>query len=125
VYKIKVGRRLRDLYTRVRCGTRRQWQRATRALGFTGKVETAYVERANLTLRELIAPLARRTWSIARSAETLWEAIHWGICIYHFERPHHQLRVSRGDRLTPAMEARLADHIWGTEEVLRYRIRWA
>jgi hypothetical protein len=87
LYKIKAGRRLKDLYSRIRCGTRKQWQARTLALGFTGKVQTAFVERANLTLRELIAPLARRTGSLARSHESLQAAIQWGACCYHFTRP--------------------------------------
>jgi len=125
LYKIKVGRKLKDLYSRIRCGTRKQWQTRTMALGFSGQVQTAFVERANLTLRELIAPLARRTWSIARSQDSLLDAIQWGLCSYHFIRPHAGLRVSTARPRTPAMAARLTDHIWTTQEVLRYKIRYA
>jgi len=32
---------------------------------------TAYVERVNLTLREHIAPLSRRTWSLAQDEHSL------------------------------------------------------
>jgi len=125
LYKIKVGRKLKDLYSRIRCGTRKQWRERALALGFSGQVQTAFVERANLTLRELIAPLARRTWSIARSHESLLATIHWGLCAYHFIRPHHSLRLSPAHARSPAMAARLTDHIWSTEEVLRYKIRFA
>jgi hypothetical protein len=92
LYKVKVGRKLNS---RIRCGTRKQWQDRLTSLGFSGKVQTAYVERANLTLRELIAPLARRTWSITRSHTSLMLAIQWGLCYYHFIRPHTSLRLSR------------------------------
>ena len=125
LYKIKAGRKLKELYTRIRCGTRKQWQERATALGFSAKVQTAFVERANLTMRELIAPLARRTWSIARSHTTLDATIHWGLCTYHFIRPHHSLRLSRARERTPAMAARLTEHIWTTQEVLRYKIRYA
>jgi hypothetical protein len=125
LYKIKVGRKLEDLYSRIRCGTRKRWRERTMALGFSGQVQTAFVERANLTLRELIAPLARRTWSIARSHESLLAWIQWGLCNYHFIRPHHSLCLSRAYARTPAMAARLTDHIWSTQEVLRYKIRFA
>jgi IS1 family transposase len=125
LYKIKVGRKLKDLYSRIRCGTRKLWRERTTALGFSGQVQTAFVERANLTLRELIAPLARRTWSIAQSQESLLATLHWGLCCYHFIRPHHSLRLSRAHPRTPAMAARLTDHIWSVEEVLRYKIRFA
>ena len=125
LYKVKVGRKLQDLYTRIRCGTRAEWQRRVTALGFSGKIQTAYVERANLTLRELVAPLARRTWSITRSHESLMLAIQWGLCYYHFIRPHQSLQLSRARQRTPTMAARLTDHIWSTEEVLRTKIRYA
>jgi hypothetical protein len=113
------------LYTRIRCGTRKRWRERTIALGFSGQVQTAFVERANLTLHELIAPLARRMWSLARSQESLLTALHWGLCCYHFIRPHRSLRLSPVHAQTPAMAARLTDHIWSTEEVLHLRIRFA
>jgi transposase-like protein/IS1 family transposase len=125
LYKVKVGRKLKDLYSRIRCGTRKLWRQRTTALGFSGQVQTAFVERANLTRRELIAPLARRTWSIARSHGSLLASIHWGLCFYHFIRPHSSLRLSPAYARTPAMAARLTDHIWSTQEVFRYRIRFA
>ena len=53
LYKIKVRRKLKDLYSRIRCGTRKLWRERTVALGFSGQVQTAFIERANLTLREL------------------------------------------------------------------------
>jgi IS1 family transposase len=125
LYKVKAGRRLKNLYSRIRCGSRKQWQAHTQALGFSGKVQTAFVERANLTLRELIAPLARRMWSLARSRESLRVAIQWGVCCYHFTRPHHSLRVSRAhDHNTPAMAAQVTDHRWTTEEILRHHVRY-
>lgn len=66
LHKVRCGRKLKALYTCIRCGTRRQWQRALLALDFSGKVQTAFIERLNLTLRELMAPLSRRTWSSER-----------------------------------------------------------
>jgi IS1 family transposase/transposase-like protein len=125
LYKVKVGRKLKELYSRIRCGTRKHWRQRTTAPGFSGQVQTAFVDRANLTLRELIAPLAHRTWSISRSHESLLASIYWGLCSYHFIRPHHSLRLSPACGRTPAMAARLTDHVWSSEEVLRYRIRFA
>ncbi len=39
---------------------------------------TAFVERVNLTLREHVPPLSRRTWSLARDEHTLQLYIEWG-----------------------------------------------
>jgi len=54
---------------------------------------TAYVERVNLTLREHIAPLSRRTWSLARDQHTLCRHIEWCRAYYHFCRYHQSLRL--------------------------------
>jgi IS1 family transposase len=131
LHKVRCGRRLKTLYTRIRCGSRRRWQRTLTALGFSGKVQTAFIERLNLTLRELAAPLSRRTWSLARSKSSLTWHLHWVLAYYHFVRPHQSLRVNdRRDRLrTPAkvalwgaMAAKLTQHRWTVCEVIRYPV---
>ena len=78
---------------------------------------TAYVERVNLTLREHIAPLSRRTWSLARNEASLRAYLEWGRAYYHFCRPHHSLRAStavpgRYRARTPAMAAGLTHRRW-------------
>jgi len=54
---------------------------------------TAYVERVNLTLREHILPLARRTWSLARTERALRLHLEWSRVYYHFCRYHEALRL--------------------------------
>lgn len=109
LHKLKVGYKLTDLKSFIRLGTRLLYRQTLQALGFTGKVETAYVERQNLTLRELIAPLSRRTWSLANNEYTLGLHIGWGRVYYHFARHHHSLRLpdalGRYRQRTPAMAA--------------------
>jgi len=111
LHKIKTGYKLTDLRSFIRLGSRLTYRETLTALGFTGKVETAYVERINLTLRHLIAPLSRRTWSLAHDEYTLGLHIGWGRAYYHFARTHHSLRRtdSRGRyrHRTPAMAARV------------------
>jgi IS1 family transposase len=124
LHKVRCGRRLKTLYTRIRCGSRRRWQRTLMALGFSGQVQTAFIERLNLTLRELTAPLSRRTWSLARTEASLTRHLHWVLAYYHFVRPHQSLCVTgRRDRLrTPAMAAGLIRHRWTVSEVIRYPV---
>jgi hypothetical protein len=100
----------------------KQWQERLTALGFSDKIETSSVERANLTMREMIMPIARRTWSLARSLETLTVGLEWGRCFYHFCRPHMGLAISRRRWRTPAMAVGLAYEVWSTERVTRYRL---
>ena len=80
-------------------GTRDAFRTAMHRLGLTGTIQTAFVERLNLTLRESIATLSRRTWSIAHSLETLRWSIEWGRAYYHFVRPHHSLTVVMAEKL--------------------------
>ena len=56
-------RRLVGVTYMLRCGTRETLQSALRRLGLSGKLNTAFVERVNLTLRQNVAALIRRTWS--------------------------------------------------------------
>jgi hypothetical protein len=55
-------------------------------LELSGLVQTSFVERANLTLRELVAPLSRRTWSMAYDIDHLRLHIMWGLSCYHLVR---------------------------------------
>ena len=86
--KRRRGWRVSFLNSIIRLGSRQLIRSGLKALSLTGKVQTAFVERANLTLRELIAPLSRRTWSIAFDRQHLHLHIQWGLAYYHFCRPH-------------------------------------
>jgi transposase-like protein len=53
--------------TRVmQCGTIEQLGAALRKVGLSGRLNTAFVERVNLTIRHGVAALARRTWARRR-----------------------------------------------------------
>jgi IS1 family transposase len=89
--KRRQGRQLSFLYSIIRLGSRYLICTGLQALALTGKVQTAFVERENLTLCELIAPLSRRTWSMAYDVYHLGLHIHWSLAYYHFCRPHQSL----------------------------------
>jgi IS1 family transposase len=123
VRKQRSGQRVRFLSSIIRLGTRPVIRTTLQRLGFTGRIQTAYVERSNLTLRELIAPLSRRTWSLANDRKHLWLHLQWGLTYYHFVRPHQSLEVrvrgpSRRRYRTPAMVAGLTSKRWTVAEVL-------
>ncbi|MCL4267632.1 MAG: hypothetical protein KJ069_30950 [Anaerolineae bacterium] len=122
--KQRSGQKMRFLYSIVRLGSRTAMWTGLQALAFSGKVQTALVERANLTLRELIAPLSRRTWSIAYDQQHLWLHLQWGLAYYHFCRPHQSLtRPIRGPSQhryrTPAMAAHLVRYRWSVRDLLQ------
>jgi IS1 family transposase len=120
--KVKSGYRLKYLKTRLRCGNRETYRATLQALGFSGLIETAFIERLNLTLRELIAPLSRRTWSIADNPQTLALHVGLGRVYYHFCRPHESLedlrKSGRFRRRTPAMAAGVVNRPFRVEELL-------
>ena len=121
--KSRRGRRIKFVYSIIRLGTREAIRGALEALELSGLVQTSYVERSNLTLRELIAPLSRRTWSLAYDVYHLWLHIQWGLAYYHFCRNHQSLRVrvrgpSKHRHRTPAMAAGLTRRRWSVAQIL-------
>lgn len=76
------------------------------------KVSTSYVERNNLTLRMQMRRFTRLTNAHSKKIENLGHALALHFVHYNFCRIHQTLRV------TPAMEARIADHVWSIEEIV-------
>jgi transposase InsO family protein len=93
-------------------------------LGFSATIQTAFIERLNLTIRQGVAPLGRRTWSLAKSNEYLLLHVHWWRAYYHFSRPHESLQVRvpglrrRYRQRTPAMAADLTHRVWSVGDIL-------
>jgi len=54
--------------TIMRCGTHTALKTARQGLGLSGHINTAFIERLNLTIRQSVAALVRRTWSTAQTA---------------------------------------------------------
>ncbi len=75
------------------------------------KVSTSHVERNNLTMRMGMRRFTRLTNGFSKKVENLEHAVALHFMYYNFGRIHKTLRV------TPAMQAGIADHIWGMEEI--------
>ncbi len=116
----------------MRLGTYADLSAALQGMGFSGQLNTAFIERVNLTVRHGIAALARRTWATAQQSPHLLAHLEWWRAYYHFVRPHESLRVKLvqprergGKRLaqryrhrTPAMAAGRTHRRWTAREVL-------
>jgi len=125
-------RRLVRVTQVMRCGTRAALKAALTGLGLSGQLNTAFVERLNLTVRQSVAALVRRTWSTAQEAPQLLVHLEWWRAYYHFVRPHETLRVELrqpldrgGKRLrqryrqrTSAMAAGLVSQRWTVRDLL-------
>ena len=71
------------------------------------KLNTAFIERLNLTVRQGSAYLGRRTACHSRSEDHLRGQLELQRCHYNFMRPHMSLRFGSELR-TPAMQAGIA-----------------
>ena len=76
------------------------------------RICTSIVERQNLTMRMQIRRLTRLTNGFSKKWENLWAALALHFAYYNFCRIHRTIRV------TPAMEAGIADHVWTLTELL-------
>jgi hypothetical protein len=55
----------------MRLGTEPALKAALQGLGFSGRLNTAFIERLNLTIRHGVAALARRTWATSQQSPYL------------------------------------------------------
>ena len=74
---------------------------------------TSHVERQNLTMRMSMRRFTRLTNGFSKKLENLQAAIALHFAYYNFCRVHSTLRV------TPAMEAGIADHVWTIAELVQ------
>ena len=123
--KQKQRGKLLTLSTRVVLGAERLTQR-----GLT--VSTALVERVNLTLRQALAPLVRKTSSFCKDRERLRQRVVFFQAFYNVARPHMSLRQPlplhertrhgairpRWLERTPALAAGVTAHVWTFRELL-------
>jgi transposase-like protein len=123
--KQKKHGKLLTLSTRIVLGAERLTQ-----LGLT--ISTALVERVNLTLRQALAPLGRKTSSFCKDRERLRQRVVFFQAFYNVARPHMSLRrqlplrertrqgaiCPRWRECTPAMAAGLTEHLWTFRELL-------
>ena len=107
-----------------------------KALGFSGTLNTAFVERINLTLRHALAALSHRSWATAQLSGELLAHLEWWRAYYHFCHPHVSLPLQldvpqvRQGKQTPhryaprtlAMAAGLTKHIWSVEKLLVFPV---
>jgi IS1 family transposase len=75
-------------------------------------ISTSFVERQNLTMRMSMRRFTRLTNAFSRRAENHAAAVALYFMYSNFTRVHMSLRV------TPAMAAGIADHVWALEEIV-------
>ncbi|MCH8269496.1 MAG: hypothetical protein IH846_18515, partial [Acidobacteria bacterium] len=106
VIKTRRNDRVIKVERRRRMGAAWRWEQAWRDSEDSVKLNTSYIERLNLTIRQGSAFLHRRTLSHARRTQRLDDHLELLRCHYNFLRPHRALKFGREVR-TPAMQAGL------------------
>ena len=127
-------RRIVGVKHRVVFGTLEQVHQVLAACG--RKINTAFVERLNLDIRQRVAAVGRRVNTLCQGEDGLRHQLAVYHAYYNFCLPHASLRQpllvpepTNGSGsakvwrpCTPAMAAGLTDHVWSLKEVLLYRV---
>jgi IS1 family transposase len=111
--------------------------RVTQVLAACGwQINTAFVERLNLDIRQRIAAVGRRVNTLCQGEDGLRQQLVLFQAYHNFVLPHASLRqplpqpvptngtgsAKQWRLCTPAMVAGLTDHVWTLKEVLLYRV---
>ncbi len=127
-------RRLVGVTHRVVFGTRLAIEQVLATCGWT--INTAFVERLNLDIRQRVAAVGRRVNTLCKGEDGLLDQLALFQTYHNFVLPHASLRqpllrpdVTNGSGSakvwrpwTPAMAAGLTDHVWSLKEVLLFRV---
>jgi IS1 family transposase len=134
VIKTVRRRRLVDVKHRVVFGTLVAVEQVLAPFGW--HINTAFVERVNLTIRQHVAAVGRRVSTLCKGEEGLRQQLALHHVYYNFCLPHASLRqplsqpeptkgigsAKTWQPWTPAMAAGLTDHVWTLREVLLFRV---
>lgn len=75
-------------------------------------ISTSYIERQNLTMRVGMRRFTRLTNAFSKKVENHAAGVSLHMMFYNFARVHQTLKT------TPAVAARVADHVWTVEEIV-------
>jgi IS1 family transposase len=134
VIKIVRRRRLVRVHHRVVFGTLEAVEQRLAACGW--QINTAFVERLNLTIRQHVAAVGRRVSTRCKGEDGVRQQLALYHVYYNFCLPHTSWRqplpqplsthgtgaAKRWQPQTPAMAAGLTNHVWTLREVLLFRV---
>jgi IS1 family transposase len=127
-------RRIVGVKHRVVFGTQLAIEQVLATCGWT--INTAFVERLNLDIRQCVAAIGRRVNTLCQGEAGVRDQLALFQTYHNFVLPHASVRqplpvpeVTNGhgsaklwQPCTPAMAAGLTDHVWTLKEVLMFRV---
>jgi IS1 family transposase/transposase-like protein len=124
VVKKRRGRRLVSVSKKVIFGSLTRLNETLEPLGWT--INTAFVERLNLTIRHLVPGLGRRVNTLLHSPQSLARQVCLAQTYYNFCQPAGSLQIAPtqdtvAQSRTPAMAIGITSHVWTLQEVLRFK----
>jgi IS1 family transposase len=136
VVKTREQGRVVDVQSKVIFGNQAQVEALLAASPVSEMINTSFVERGNLSIRQSNRRLTRRSNGFSKDITWFEKQLWLSLAYYHFVLPHLSLRRSlpeprptRGSGscqlwqpVTPAMAAGITDHVWTTAELLSYRV---
>jgi IS1 family transposase len=134
VIKTMRRRRIVEVQHRVVFGTKAAVEQVLSACGW--HINTAFVERINLSLRQRVAAIGRRSATPCKGEDGLRQQLVLFHVYHNFVLPHASLRqpllvpeptngtgsTKRWRPCTPAMRAGVTDHVWTLRAGLLFRV---
>jgi IS1 family transposase/transposase-like protein len=136
VVKVREKGRVVDIRSRVVFGDSDAVESRLAESPVSNTINTSFVERDNLTQRQINRRVTRRTNGFSKELPWFEKQLWLSMAYYHLVLPHHSLRQElpipeptrgtgsprRWEPRTPAMAAGITDHVWTTTELLSYRV---
>jgi IS1 family transposase len=127
VHKTRVNGKLVKVERNIIFGDPKQVEEIISASKTSNDINTSFIERVNLTLRNHSRKLTRKTLCFAKQKQALDAQTNIIITYYNFSKPHNSLTLKKEEtgiakkiERTPAMAAKLIDRIWPMGEILAY-----
>ena len=122
VIKEKKNGKLHKLHTKVIFGDQELLEDCLRKSFESNTINTSYVERCNLTMRQRNHRVERKSQGFSKLLTFHKAQMTISIAYYNFCLPHSSLKKYQGVKpvyFTPAQEAGLTDHPWTMLELLK------
>jgi len=97
------------------------------------QISTSFLERQNLNFRHDNRRLTRKTIAFSKKDQDLLYQLNFYKAYHNLVRPHRGLRGAINEKVigkvtrkwrkvTPAVSAGIADHVWSLRQLMTYRV---